>query len=186
MGMMRLAASIPVTWTLQIYWDDNADKLNHFVQILSAADYIIIPTNHQYAQITRIPERYPLTTYYYRELLGCPVGADIIKCYETAQPGQYEGRLGFELVKVFESYPTFGSLVINDQSAEEAFTFYDHPKVLIFQKTDNFDADETLRFAQHSGFDQRRSSSAEAGCRLQGFAPACCAACVTTRGRHMV
>ncbi len=124
--------------TLQVYWDDNAEKLNRFLQILNTTDYIIIPTNHQYAQITRIPERYPLTTYYYRELLGCPLGADIIKCYETAQVGQYEGRLGFTLVRVFESYPTLGSLVINDQSAEEAFTFYDHPKVLIFQKTQSF------------------------------------------------
>ena len=129
----------PGDLTLQVYWDDNAEKLQRFVEILSASDYIIIPTNHQYAQITRIPERYPLTTYYYRELLGCPAGADIIECYEKAQPGQYEGRLGFELVKVFESYPTLGTLVINDQSAEEAFTFYDHPKVLIFQKTDKFD-----------------------------------------------
>jgi len=127
---------------LHIYWDDNADKLSNFVETLSAADYVIIPTNHQYAQVTRIPERYPLTTFYYRQLLGCPAGADIIKCYEMAQPGQYEGNLGFELVKVFESYPTFGPLVINDQSAEEAFTFYDHPKVLIFQKTDQFDVDK--------------------------------------------
>ena len=54
-------------------------------------------------------------------------------------PVEYKGRLGFELVQVFESYPTFGTLVINDQSAEEAFTFYDHPKVMIFQKTDEFD-----------------------------------------------
>lgn len=127
---------------LHIYYDDNADKLANFVNTLSAADYIIIPTNHQYAQITRIPERYPLTTFYYRELLGCPEGEDIIKCYETAKPGQYKGSLGFELVKVFESYPTFGPLVINDQSAEEAFTFYDHPKVLIFKKTDAFDTNK--------------------------------------------
>ena len=66
---------------LQVYWDDNADKLNRFVETLNAADYIIIPTNHQYAQITRLPERYPLTTLYYRELLGCPEGEDIIECY---------------------------------------------------------------------------------------------------------
>lgn len=130
----------PGDLTLQVYWDDNPDKLNRFVQILSQSDYIVIPTNHQYAQITRIPERYPLTTYYYRELLGCPIGADIIECYETAEPGDYEGRLGFELAQVFTSYPTFGNLVINDQSAEEAFTFYDHPKVMIFKKTADFDA----------------------------------------------
>jgi hypothetical protein len=123
---------------LQVYWDDNADKLTRFVDMLGQTDYIFVPTNHQYAQITRLPERYPLTTKYYRELLGCPDGENIIQCYRVAQPGQYQGELGFELVKVFESYPTFGPLVINDQSAEESFTFYDHPKVLIFKKTKNF------------------------------------------------
>ena len=171
---------------LQVYWDDNADKLNRFVKTLNQADYIIIPTNHQYAQITRLPERYPLTTLYYRELLGCPAGEDIIQCYRVAEPGQYKGSLGFELVKVFESYPTFGPLVINDQAAEEAFTFYDHPKVLIFKKTEDFDCEQSIRIARHSGFDERRSSPAEAGRRLQGFDAARCAPCSTARGRHMV
>ena len=129
---------------LQVYWADDAAKLTRFVDILSAADYIIIPTNHQYAQITRLPERYPLTTLYYRELLGCPANEDIIKCYREAKPGQYKGSLGFELVKVFESYPTLGPLVINDQAAEEAFTFYDHPKVLIFKKTESFRSAEVF------------------------------------------
>ncbi len=127
---------------LQVYWDDNADKVTRFVETLNQSDYIIIPTNHQYGQITRLPERYPLTTLYYRELLGCPDGEDIIQCYRAAQPGKYKGNLGFELAAVFESYPQLGPLVINDQSAEEAFTFYDHPKVLIFKKTDDFDVDK--------------------------------------------
>ena len=123
---------------LQVYWDDNADKLTRFVDTLNQSDYIIIPTSHQYTQITRLPERYPLTTKYYRDLLGCPLGEDIIRCYRVARPGQFEGNLGFKLVAVFESFPTFGPLVINDQSAEESFTFYDHPKVMIFQKTKDF------------------------------------------------
>ena len=125
---------------LQVYWPDDANKFTRFMDTLSQADYIIIPTNHQYAQITRLSERYPLTTLYYRELLGCPASENIIECYRVAQPGQYEGKLGFELVKVFESYPTLGSLVINDQAAEEAFTFYDHPKVLVFKKMNDFDS----------------------------------------------
>jgi YYY domain-containing protein len=125
---------------LQVYWDDNADKLAHFQDILNQTDYIFIPTNHQYAQIPRVPERYPLTTVYYRELIGCPPDADILWCYRVAEPGRFEGRLGFELVKTFTSYPTLGSLSINDGAAEEAFTFYDHPKVLIFKKTADYDA----------------------------------------------
>lgn len=119
---------------LQVYWDDNADKLARFQSVLDQADYIFIPTNHQYAQITRIPERYPLTTEYYRQLIGCPADMNIIWCYRVAEPGMFHGSLGFDMVATFESYPTIGPLVINDQSAEEAFTFYDHPKVLIFKK----------------------------------------------------
>jgi YYY domain-containing protein len=124
---------------LQVYWDDNADKLTRFITTLNAADYIFIPTNHQYGQITRIPERYPLTTEYYRDLIGCPAGKDIIWCYRIAEPGNFKGKLGFDLVAVFTDFPTLGPLVINDQSAEEAFTFYDHPKVLIFKKIADYD-----------------------------------------------
>jgi YYY domain-containing protein len=122
----------------QVYWDDNLDKLTRFVETLEQTDYILIPTNHQYAQITRIPERYPLTTVYYRELLGCPPQMNIIACYRVAEPDMFQGNLGFDLVAVFESYPKLGPLVINDQAAEEAFTFYDHPKVLIFKKSDGY------------------------------------------------
>lgn len=124
---------------LQIYWADNSDKLSRFIQMLNEGDFIFIPTNHQYAQTTRIPERYPLTTVYYQALLGCPQGENIIWCYRVAEPGMFEGQLGFDLVATFVDYPTLGPIVINDQAAEEAFTFYDHPKVLIFQKSENYD-----------------------------------------------
>ncbi len=124
---------------LQVYYPDDGNKLNSFETLLNQGDYILIPTAHQYSQITRIPERYPLTTVYYRDLLGCPPDKDIIWCYRVAVPGMFHGSLGFDLVAVFTSYPSLGPLEINDQSAEEAFTFYDHPKVMIFQKTADYD-----------------------------------------------
>lgn len=124
---------------LQVYWDDNVDKLTRFITTLNSADFIFIPTNHQYGQITRLPERYPLTTEYYRALIGCPTGKEIIWCYQTAEMGTFKGSLGYDLVAVFTNYPSLGPWVINDQSAEEAFTFYDHPKVLIFKKNANYD-----------------------------------------------
>ncbi len=46
--------------------------------------------------------------------------------------------MGFELIKTFQSNPHLGSLEINDQPSEEAFTVYDHPKVFIFQKQADF------------------------------------------------
>ena len=124
---------------LQVYWDDNADKVARFTTILDQSDYILIPTNHQYGQITRIPERFPLTTVYYRDLIGCPPEKNIIWCYEHAEPGMFHGTLGFDLVQTFEDFPTIGPIKINDSSAEEAFTFYDHPKVLVFKKNADFD-----------------------------------------------
>ncbi len=123
---------------LQVYDNDDANKLARYESYLDQTDYIFIPTAHQYMQTTRIPERYPLTTAYYRQLLGCPADKDIIWCYRTAEPGMFKGSLGFDLVATFESYPTLGPVVINDQNSEESFTFYDHPKVLIFRKEPNF------------------------------------------------
>ena len=60
---MRSAASIAATLNLQVYWDDNTDKLNRFISTLNDTDYILIPTAHQYSQITRVPSviRSPLT-----------------------------------------------------------------------------------------------------------------------------
>ena len=130
---------------LQIYFDDNADKLARFVNTLSQGDYIFMSSNRQWASVTRVPERYPLTTAYYRALIGCPLDKDVIWCYNVAKPGMFQGQLGYKLVQVFESFPTLDIPGVNhwqanDQFAEEAFTVYDHPKVLIFQKQPNFSA----------------------------------------------
>lgn len=124
---------------VELYNDDNAEKLERFYTSLEEADYIYITSNRQWGSTTQIPERYPLTVEYYRALLGCPVDQNLQDCYRDAQPGMYDGELGFELVKVFQSEPTIAGITINTQYAEEAFTVYDHPKVLIFEKTDSFD-----------------------------------------------
>jgi YYY domain-containing protein len=130
---------------LQIYWDDDADKLTRYVNTLSQGDILFMSSNRQWASVTRIPERYPLTTAYYRALIGCPIDRDVIWCYNVAKPGMFQGQLGYKLVAVFESFPTIDipgvfKWEVNDQFAEEAFTVYDHPKVLIFQKQPDFSA----------------------------------------------
>lgn len=124
----------------EMYWDDNAAKLQRFENILDQTDVIFITSNRQWGTTVRVPERYPLTVVYYRSLLGCPDGKDLLWCYQVAEPDMFESQLGFELEAVFQSDPSLGNIQINDQSAEEAFTVYDHPKVLIFRKTADYDS----------------------------------------------
>ena len=123
----------------ELYWDDNEEKLQRFTSNLAQADYVLITSSRQWGTTTRLPERYPLTSTYYRHLLGCPDESNIEWCYTVAQPGTFEGDLGFELIQVFESDLSIGPFEINDQFSEEAFTVYDHPKVFVFQKTDGYD-----------------------------------------------
>jgi len=132
----------PLDLNFNMYWEDNPEKAGRFVRILDEADYIVISSSRQWGSLPRIPERFPLVTRYYRQLMGCPQDRSIEWCYNVAQPGSFEGNLGFDLVKVFQSNPAVGSLSLNDQFAEEAFTVYDHPKVLIFKKNERFLIDQ--------------------------------------------
>ena len=138
----------------QMYWDDNQEKYDRFVTTMDQADEIFISSNRQWATTTRVPERYPLTTVFYQKLIGCPDGKDLLWCYEVAEPGMFKGELGFDLIKVFQSKPTIGNFRINDQSAEESFTVYDHPKVFIFTKTAGYDPSNVRNILSTVDLDQ--------------------------------
>lgn len=137
-----------------MYWDDNPEKLERFVRILNASDYITISSNRQWGTLPRIPERFPMTTVYYRALLGCPPEQDLVDCYRVAAPGMFAGQLGFDLIKTFTSDPALGPLRLNDQFAEEAFTVYDHPKVLIFKKNDAYSEENVRQLLGSVDFDR--------------------------------
>ena len=131
----------------ELYWPDaddsdgsgQSDKLERLLSTLNAGDYLILTSNRQYGSVGRLPQKYPLTVAYYRALLGCPTGTEVEVCAARAQPGAIAGRLGYDLVAVFERNPSLGPLIHRDQLAEEAFTVYDHPKVLVFAKSAKFD-----------------------------------------------
>ncbi|MBX0327826.1 glycosyltransferase family 39 protein, partial [Oscillochloris sp. ZM17-4] len=82
---------------------------------LDQADYITLTSNRVYASTSRLRMRYPALMNYYRSL--------------------FDGSLGFTLAAEVTSYPNILGVQIPDQGAEEAFSVYDHPRVLIFQKT---------------------------------------------------
>ncbi len=125
---------------MDLYNDDNAAKRQQLLDWLDEVDVIILSSNRLYASIPRLPQRYPLTTAYYRAL--------------------FDGSLGFRPLAEFVSFPALGPCQFPDQEmpfgrpaaqftnalpcslpwppAEEAFSVYDHPRVLIFVKTDAY------------------------------------------------
>ena len=92
----------------EMYWDDNADKLNRFETTLDQADYIFISSNRQWGTTVRVPERYPLTIAYYRDLLGCPDGKDIIWCYAWPNRECSQASLGMIWQLCFNPTLTLG------------------------------------------------------------------------------
>ena len=137
----------------QMYWDDNADKLSRFISIFDQADYIVFSSNRQWGSVTQIPEKYPLSTLFYREIIGCNL-ADVQRCYKKAEPGIYSGNLGYELIETFQSEPEIFGIKVNTQFAEEAFTVYDHPKVFIFKKSEDFSLETIINTFSTVDLDQ--------------------------------
>jgi len=98
---------------LALYEADTGEKIKTLSEQLSRTDYVFITSNRVYMVIPTLPE-HPYATRYY----------DLL----------FNGTLGFKLEKTFTNYPGLFGIEINDDNAVEAFTVYDHPKVLIFKK----------------------------------------------------
>ena len=109
---------------LQLYNIPDDDLKWTFInQQLDKADYIIIASNRLYIPLQKLANCqryklcYPKTAQYYRKL--------------------FNNQLGFKKVAEFAVYPKLEigdwKLEINDQNADESFTVYDHPKVILFK-----------------------------------------------------
>ena len=126
-------------FNLELFEPDTEEKLNLIVDVLDGADYLVISSDRVYDAVPHLPLRFPLTVAFYQALFDC----DAIVIAECAYPASapLEGKLGFELVATFESYPSLGGISFPDSTAQESFTVYDHPKVFVFQKTPAFSRD---------------------------------------------
>ncbi|MBN1313355.1 MAG: glycosyltransferase family 39 protein [Anaerolineae bacterium] len=156
-GQLRLGEKHVETCTLTPFAEpDDETKLNEHLRCLAGAEYLIVASSRHYGVIPRLDERYPLTAAYYRALFG--------------------GELGFELTRTFERPPTllgwslvddpfrraglpnplggWGDRAINLGLADEAFTLYDHPLVLVFRNQGRFSA-ERMRDVVEAGVESR-------------------------------
>lgn len=100
---------------LPFYERDTKEKVSLVLRRMAKADYIIFPTARISDSIPRIPEEYPHTTAMIQLL--------------------WAEKLGFTLEKTFKDRPSFLGLTFNDDLADESFSVYDHPKVVIFKNT---------------------------------------------------
>ena len=133
---------------LPVYETDVPSKLDGLAAELARADYILFYSNRLYGTITRLPERYPVTSAYYRLLFGGELGYRLANV-ETTYPNlagvtlvdDTYGRPGLPTPEGQEPPP---GLNINLGYADESFSAYDHPKGLIFENVERFDAD-TIR-----------------------------------------
>ena len=106
------------TYSLAIYDEDDSAKINYYSSYLSQADYLTINSRRLYGTLMHLPEKYPLTKHYY-ELL-------------------FAEKLGYKKVAEFNSYPSLLGIELNDDSSEETFQVYDHPKSFIFQNIKHY------------------------------------------------
>lgn len=127
---------------LELYEPDTPEKRESMLKILSESEFIVIPSNRAYDAMPRLPLRYPLTLKYYQTLFDCNCSGDALENRAYALEAPFTSPLGFTLVATFESNPNIGPFSISDQSADESFTVYDHPKVLIFKKSIDFSIDK--------------------------------------------
>jgi hypothetical protein len=110
---------------LPVYERDTPAVIDLLAKRMSAADYLMFPTPRTPDSIPRIPEEYPNTTALLRLLWG--------------------EKLGFKLVYSTKNRPSLFGKVFNDDLADESFSVYDHPKVVVFQNVEKLSKDEILQ-----------------------------------------
>ena len=136
---------------LPIYEHDLPGKFRRMSELLSRADYVILYSNRLYGTVSRLPERYPVSREYYRQLFDGELGYTL-ETYFTSYPNLF--GVGF-VDETFDrpDLPPPGPLAearpypvsINLGYADESFSVYDHPKVLIFRNFERLDPDEIMR-----------------------------------------
>lgn len=136
---------------LHLYDSESDSKWQKINSILKDTDYIFLTSNRLWSSIPSVPQKYPLTTKYYQDLFDG--NSNFQKIIEfNSYPGIslpflkkciYFGQTNFPYSqnknKWFEIDNTcpYPGIYLRDDTAEEAFSVYDHPKVIIFKKMIN-------------------------------------------------
>jgi len=96
--------------------DENSAKQQELMELVARADYILLPSRRVFANHLRLPNEFPETAGFYRDL--------------------FSGDSGFTLIKEFKPFTSFEELFLgSDLSSEETWTVFDHPTIRLFAES---------------------------------------------------
>ena len=142
---------------LPMFEGDTRAKMDNVASLLAGADYLVFYSNRTYGAIARVPDRFPLSSGYYKML--------------------FSGDLGYEMVSSFDAYPRLlGVAFVDDPFSRAGLTppaplqdrsvapvtldlgyadndviTYDHPLVMVFKNTEKLDRSRLLTLLLGSG-----------------------------------
>lgn len=126
-----------VTKTLALYDEpDDAEKWEILARDLSDSDYVILASRRLYGSIPRLPDRYPVTSRYYEQLLSGELGFELVAEF-TRGPAWLNPRL-----------PPLPGAVPEILRPDESFFVYDHPRALVLKNAGMLRAPELLERLQ--------------------------------------
>ncbi len=124
---------------------DTADKIEMFMDVLTRADYLILPSQRGIWSVCRIPRTYPMTIAYYQALFDGSLGFKLADAYQRPikiGPFYISDLAG----TITTEYPELPVVNLSSIAAEEAFSVYDHAPVWIFEKTEDFSMEKLREF----------------------------------------
>ncbi len=126
---------------LPMYDPDDPAKLQAVIDTLESSDYIAVASQRLYASIPRLPARYPMSSRYYRLLFSGQLGFDLVALARNDPSfgnviiqNDTIGYAGLPVPPILDAVPP-GKMVWNWGHADESFVVYDHPMPLVFKKT---------------------------------------------------
>lgn len=136
--------------TFNFYEMDTEIKWEKINKELKNIDFIIMSSNRLWASIPKVPQKYPITSKFYQDLFDQKLNFQ--KTIEiNSYPGvalpfingcYYFGPTNFPFYQNKNKWFThdldcnYPGFYLRDDIADESFTVYDHPKVLIYSATD--------------------------------------------------
>lgn len=148
---------------LQLYNEDTRFKIQKVAKELQDADFLVFYSNRLYGTIPRLKDRYPGTSIYYDFLFSGKLGYQIVHA-DTSYPN----LMGVTIVDDTLSRPKLTNTklkpwispegaVINLGFADESFTVYDHPMVIVFENREKKPMEEIVNIlvANDSGIEEK-------------------------------